>query len=68
MNYQHTFSNSSMIADIQFNDESNELVVTFLNGRSYTYTGVQIAVYQDLIDAKSVGKHFNAIKHSLVIK
>ena len=68
MIYKHSFNDSSVIASCSYDDETSELTITFLNGRDYTYTDVLFNTYQDLINAKSPGKHFASIKNSLVLK
>lgn len=68
MIYNNAFSESSMLANCSYDDESKELTITFLNGRSYTYKDVLFNTYQDLIAAKSSGKYFNSIKKDLVLK
>lgn len=62
------FENSSMLSDCSYNDETEELTVTFTSGKSYTYTDVIKSVYDELINAKSAGKHFNSIKGQLKVK
>lgn len=57
-----------MLAECSYNDETNELSVTFNNDRTYTYIDVDKNIYDDLITAKSPGKEFNRIKASLVQK
>jgi hypothetical protein len=64
----YSFENSSMLKDCSYDDESEELTVTFTSGKSYTYIDVPRRTYDELIDAKSAGKYFNLIKNSLVAK
>jgi hypothetical protein len=59
------FENSSMLSSCDYNDESEELTVTFTNGKSYTYIDVPRRTYDELIDAKSAGKYFNLVKSQL---
>lgn len=59
------FDNSSMLSDCTYNDESEELSVTFTNGKSYTYIDVPRRTYDELIEAKSAGKYFNLVKQNL---
>jgi len=68
MIYSHRFAESSMLADCQYDDESHELTIMFLNGRTYTYKNVLYNTYEDLANAKSSGKYFNSIKSQLVLK
>ncbi len=63
--HMHTFSGSSMLASCTYNTDSEELVVTFANGKPYTYEEVPKNIYDELIEAKSAGKYFNSIKGQL---
>ena len=62
------FGNSSMLSNCSYDDITQELTVTFTNGRSYTYEAVSINTYQDLTNAASAGKYFNQIKNNLKAK
>jgi len=42
-----------------YDKDSQELVITFPNGRSYSYSGVPPDIYEGLTKAKSAGKYFN---------
>jgi hypothetical protein len=64
----HQFENSSMLSSAEYNDETEELTVTFINGKSYTYIDVPRRTYDELISANSPGKYFNNCKKSLTIK
>lgn len=61
----HEFKNSSMLADCSYDEEAKELTVTFQTGKQYTYVDVDKSIYDDLINAASAGKFFNAIKNQL---
>lgn len=50
---------SSNLAAVDWNPETEEMVITFHQGRQYTYQGVPEDVYQGLLDAGSPGKYFN---------
>lgn len=50
---------SSNIAAVGYDNELNELSIRFHNGRTYTYEGVPAEVHTDLLDAASMGQHFN---------
>lgn len=57
----HTYApDSSNIHELAFDDERDELIVTFKGGVRYRYADVKRSVYDDLIAAESVGKHFAA--------
>lgn len=62
------FANSSMLANCEYDDAKQELIVMFLNGKQYTYVDVPKSIYEDLINAKSAGQYFNMIKRDLTIK
>lgn len=51
---------SSMITDIGWDDASEELLVTFKNGRTAAYKGPDEAKAQELANAGSVGQMFNS--------
>jgi hypothetical protein len=51
--------NSSAISLVEYDDETQELTVTFANGQSYDLTGVPPDMYEGLINASSAGKYFN---------
>ena len=68
MNMHFQFENSSMLSDCSYNTETNELTVTFTNGKSYTYVDVDKAIYDGLISAQSAGKFFSMIKKDLKVK
>lgn len=59
------FENSSMLLDCSYNDETEELTVTFTNGKVYCYQDVPRRTYDELIDARSAGKYFNSCKKDL---
>lgn len=49
---------SSSIASI--GHEGETLEIEFTNGRIYRHDGVSRAHYEALVDAESVGRHYNA--------
>lgn len=49
---------SSNIGKVEF-DEKDTLYVTFLNGNKYSYKGVSEKLYEDMINASSVGRFFS---------
>jgi hypothetical protein len=50
---------STCLSEVAYNEAREELTVTFVqNGASYTYSGVPKHVYQELIDASSVGEEY----------
>ena len=53
--------NSSSIAEVAYNVETDELDVTFVRGpHVYTYYGVPRAIFEGLVSAESAGAYFNA--------
>lgn len=52
---------STSLAAADYDPETEELVITFHNGLSYTYDGVPEQVYQDLLAAASPGTYYHAV-------
>ena len=50
--------NSSQIAYIGYDEETNTLYVTFKNGQTYAYEGVPKEEFIELKDSDSVGSYF----------
>jgi hypothetical protein len=50
---------SSNIAAVGYVEQTETLVIEFLNGSSYEYGNVPLVVYNDLMNASSVGSYFN---------
>lgn len=65
MKYNYDFPDSAMLASCEWDSSDNELIVTFKNGRSYTYVDVEKQTYDDLVNAPSAGRQFNMIKKDL---
>jgi len=63
----HSFE-SAMLSSADYDTETKELTVTFSGGKSYTYVDVDRSDWEDLVNAKSAGRHFNSIKSALVQK
>lgn len=68
MKHSIDFIQSSMLTSASYDDETNELTVTFTGGKSYTYVDVPKDIYIALSTAPSAGKLFNSIKRDLVQK
>ena len=68
MKHKYYFMQSSMLSACKFDDETKELTVTFANGKDYVYEDVDMATYDNLINATSAGKYFNSIKGQLKVK
>lgn len=50
--------NSKHISDLNHDPLKNELHVTFHDGNSYTYQGVDSKKFNELLQAPSIGQHF----------
>ena len=57
-----------MLSGASYNTVTNELAVTFANGKTYVYVDVDRRVWDELIGASSAGKYFNLIKKDLKVK
>jgi lysyl-tRNA synthetase class 2 len=52
---------SSMIAGVEYDDETGELDVLFSSGKTYRYFDVPEDIYARLLEAKSKGQFFNEV-------
>ena len=52
---------SSAISSVTYDDETQDLIVTFVNGRDYTHAGVPPGIYQGLVMAASPGTFYNGV-------
>ena len=50
---------SSAIHQIEFDELTHRLYVTFTSGKTYTYYGVPRSVYEGFVQAASKGAFFN---------
>lgn len=50
--------NSSNIAEVNYNESNRSLTVRFHTGGVYLYESVPQKIYEDLINAESVGSYF----------
>lgn len=50
---------SSNVDWTDYDPDTQRLTVRFHSGKSYTYSGVRPAAYENLINADSVGRHLN---------
>jgi hypothetical protein len=50
---------SSAIASCEYDAETQDLTVTFTNGRSYDLSGVPPDMFEGLCSASSAGSYFN---------
>lgn len=49
-----------MIYSVGYDPDTQQLEVTFNQGRSYTYEGVPQSEFDNLVSAQSAGKYFAA--------
>ena len=49
---------SSAIAAVAYDQQSEELSITFRSGQTYNYSNVPMGVYQGLMGASSMGAYF----------
>ncbi len=52
--------NSSALSWVDYDPDTEELTITFTNGRSYAHQGVPEQVYQDLLSAPSAGSYYSS--------
>ena len=52
---------SSQIKKVGYDEEKKELFVTFNTGKKYKYSNVDKELFNDLIEAESIGKFFGAV-------
>ena len=50
---------STAIARIEYDELSQEFIVTFVSWKTYTYYGVPRVIYQRFLKAESKGQFFN---------
>lgn len=60
-NMLETVVKSSNIAVVKYDQDREVLIVEFKRGGTYEYSEVPEAIYEELIQAESVGKTFNEI-------
>jgi len=51
--------NSSNIGPVEYDVAKREMIVTFRSGETYVYTGVDNAVYHELLESPSPGGFFH---------
>lgn len=57
---RHDFTNSSSLSYAEYDTVDKVLTVMFTSGKPYRYADVPKEVYQELTEAKSAGKFFQA--------
>jgi hypothetical protein len=50
---------SSQIKSLEYDTETNTLIVTFNQGKQYEYSDVSAEEFRKLVEAESIGRHFN---------
>jgi len=50
---------SSVITKVEYDEDTGELDITFMSGKTYRYLHVPLEIYVDLLDAESKGGYFN---------
>jgi lysyl-tRNA synthetase class 2 len=50
---------SSMMTQVEYDDDAQELDILFASGKRYRYFGVPPDIYAELLDAESKGQFFN---------
>jgi hypothetical protein len=50
---------SSQIKSLEYDTETNILIVTFMQDKKYEYSDVSAEEFRKLIEAESIGRHFN---------
>jgi hypothetical protein len=56
--------NSSLLAEVEYNNETQELKVQFINGAEYVYENVPASEFEMLTTAESAGQAFQQIKNN----
>jgi KTSC domain len=54
------FFASSVIASVDYDEDTRELDIIFTSGKIYRYFDVPLAIYAEFLDAASKGVFFNA--------
>jgi hypothetical protein len=55
------YVDSSNVEAIGFDEDANEIHVQFHGGRTYVYAETDLATYEDLRDADSIGSYLNRV-------
>lgn len=56
---------SSNVVLIEYDTETKALHITYKNGQRYHYASIELALYDELINAKSIGSY---IAHNIIRK
>lgn len=55
-----SFTNSSQVKEIEYNEPSKEMLVTFLTGVKYVYYDITPEIWKQALEAESIGKFLNS--------
>lgn len=50
---------SSLIASVEWNEETHQMIVHWCKGGQQAYENVPKEVYEEFVNAESVGKYYN---------
>lgn len=50
---------STQIKSLEYDTETNTLIVTFIQDKKYEYSDVSAEEFRKLVEAESIGRHFN---------
>ena len=51
---------STSVESVEYDFDIEDLMITYKNGSSYLYADVSEAVFDDLLDAESIGRFVNS--------
>ncbi len=57
---EKTFTNSSTVKRIAYNEDTQTMYVTFLTDKTYQYNNVPKEVYEQAEQAESIGKYIGS--------
>lgn len=55
----HNFTNSSSLRSCTYDEDTQDLTITFMSGQPYTYAKVPRDVFEQLTEAQSPGSFFH---------
>ncbi len=59
MAIQHARLQSSALTGASYDDERQQLTISFVGGRTYVFEGVEQQIYDELRDDPSPGNYYN---------
>ena len=60
--FEAALVNSTAIRLIGYNQEANTLRIIFRSGSGYDYSNVPVEVFEELVEAESIGTQFQVIR------